>query len=1214
MGIGTSSPNNYLDVRGSAAFGGGAGGPLPLANSAYFSGNVGIGTTGPGYKLQIVPADAGQVWLGNPSDTATYTGGFVAQGPDDGSSPEFIGYSRSAANAATSGITKFIKLNTQYSNDLAFIGTGASTKFQILTGLTNADSAWASGNVRVTVDTSGNVGIGTASPLSLLDVSGNTLVRGNIGIGTTAPTQALDIQAAVANLTFSSAVGNHQIITGGSTNLALMPGGNVGIGTTGPGQKLEVVGNVQLGVQNYLYSKLGAGTASPIIGIGSDDYTTIYSTGSSYGINFLSAANAKLVTITNAGNVGIGTTNPLFKLDVNGTANIAGALTTTGNIVPNTDNTYDLGTTSLRWKTLHVGPASLVVHNDATDTLKATLGFTGNRASLLTNATTAFWLATGTNQGIFQDTSGNVGVGTTSPSANLHVIGQCVTGDTLLKRRRRKKGKNGEWIDEWENVRIDQIKPNDEIQTLNEQTGKFVVSKVNALMDMGVKQTFLLTTESGKSIRTTANHPYLVETERPIPDSNFFFEKYFSEILTVAKEFYFGVMVGQEVAVASFEDGVKISRAGWEHLVHEKDRSNLNLISRLFALPKVIPTLICPEAIPTYEQKGISEFWAFQAIVDGVLTKVVVRSINGGKKHFYSVMWQGEKREIEEAIKTIEEVEKEKGAVSRLYPRCRGVVTPQLQEKYNTFAKDLSNLEGSGGAANLSNGRWTKVSALKTGDRIAVTGRNASAIFEKIVRIEHQKAEKVFDIEVEGTHNFVGNGIVAHNTYLRGSGTGTGFSLRTADSAGTDRFAVLDNGNVGIGTTGPGGKLEVAGGNVYFGNNYALGWRDTGGAVQNILGVDNSDKVFFYPANSSGVIEFRNWAGTPNVLIQQNGNVGIGTTGPDVALSIYTTSDATANIKVSRSGQVAQFGVSNAAPTYGAGIWFAGTQAAHFYGGGLALGSYVVRTPPSNGLVVSGNVGIGYYDPGTAALAINGNVGIGTTGPIVNLDVRSAASANAGINLQPTTGTFSPYYRVENTAGVSYFGRENSAGGLLITGSTAYATIFGSYSGTQPVQLAVNNSVKMTIQNDGNVGIGTASPLSLLDVSGNALVRGNIGIGTTAPTQALDIQAAVANLTFSSAVGNHQIITGGSTNLALMPGGNVGIGTTGPLSPLDILSNSAGETLRLRERSAGTGTLKFTASDGTTARGRMEWTSSALAWTLDSQNMTINGGNVGIGT
>src|SRR3989338_3092164 len=43
-------------------------------------------------------------------------------------------------------------------------------------------------------------------------------------------------------------------------------------------------------------------------------------------------------------------------------------------------------------------------------------------------------------------------------------------------------------------------------------------------------------------------------------------------------------------------------------------------------------------------------------------------------------------------------------------------------------------------------------------------------------------AEQVYDIEVEETHNFIGNGIVAHNTYI--------------------------NGNLGIGTTGPDAKLD----------------------------------------------------------------------------------------------------------------------------------------------------------------------------------------------------------------------------------------------------------------------------------------------------------------------------------------------------------------------------------------------------------------------
>ncbi|MEK6968487.1 MAG: hypothetical protein AABX51_07720, partial [Nanoarchaeota archaeon] len=48
-------------------------------------------------------------------------------------------------------------------------------------------------------------------------------------------------------------------------------------------------------------------------------------------------------------------------------------------------------------------------------------------------------------------------------------------------------------------------------------------------------------------------------------------------------------------------------------------------------------------------------------------------------------------------------------------------------------------------------------------------------IWDKIVSIEYVGYEHVYDIEVEGTHNFIGNNIFAHNTYIgRGQGTGVG--------------------------------------------------------------------------------------------------------------------------------------------------------------------------------------------------------------------------------------------------------------------------------------------------------------------------------------------------------------------------------------------------------------------------------------------------------
>ncbi|MBI3267372.1 MAG: hypothetical protein HYZ67_10065, partial [Chlamydiae bacterium] len=58
-------------------------------------------------------------------------------------------------------------------------------------------------------------------------------------------------------------------------------------------------------------------------------------------------------------------------------------------------------------------------------------------------------------------------------------------------------------------VPIVQVRPDDYVFSLNEETGKIELHRIMGLMDMGVKPVFRLTTASGRSIRTTANHPYL---------------------------------------------------------------------------------------------------------------------------------------------------------------------------------------------------------------------------------------------------------------------------------------------------------------------------------------------------------------------------------------------------------------------------------------------------------------------------------------------------------------------------------------------------------------------------------------------------------------------------------------------------------------------------------------------------------------------------------
>ncbi|MBI4397513.1 MAG: hypothetical protein HY586_00125 [Candidatus Omnitrophica bacterium] len=78
--------------------------------------------------------------------------------------------------------------------------------------------------------------------------------------------------------------------------------------------------------------------------------------------------------------------------------------------------------------------------------------------------------------------------------------GLCVTGDTLLPVLRSSVRL----------VPIKSVRPGDQVLSLNESTREIEPHRINALLDMSVKPVFRLTTASGRSIKTTANHPYLV--------------------------------------------------------------------------------------------------------------------------------------------------------------------------------------------------------------------------------------------------------------------------------------------------------------------------------------------------------------------------------------------------------------------------------------------------------------------------------------------------------------------------------------------------------------------------------------------------------------------------------------------------------------------------------------------------------------------------------
>lgn len=113
-------------------------------------------------------------------------------------------------------------------------------------------------------------------------------------------------------------------------------------------------------------------------------------------------------------------TNGTDRLTIN-TASVSSTLP----LNPSTDNTLTLGTSALRWSAVHVGPSSFVVHGDATDTLKLTVGYNtvGSAATYNTDAASAqTWQIAGDTK-LLLSTTGLFTVGATSATLVHEVNG-----------------------------------------------------------------------------------------------------------------------------------------------------------------------------------------------------------------------------------------------------------------------------------------------------------------------------------------------------------------------------------------------------------------------------------------------------------------------------------------------------------------------------------------------------------------------------------------------------------------------------------------------------------------------------------------------------------------------------------------------------------------------------------------------------------------------
>jgi hypothetical protein len=195
------------------------------------------------------------------------------------------------------------------------------------------------------IDESQRVGIGTSAPLTLFTnaasgtnfVSSNNSTQGTTGISWLTNTNGFNtslynsnnvvgsngLQVKVANnssLTLAFEVGQNTAQNGTSAPLFdVLGNGNVGIGTSTPTSRLDVISN-STEVARFTSSQFTSNYAGIGIGNASGAWSKIASGEGKFQIrNFSTDAtiiNAELGT----GNVGIGTTSPTSRLEVNGSA------------------------------------------------------------------------------------------------------------------------------------------------------------------------------------------------------------------------------------------------------------------------------------------------------------------------------------------------------------------------------------------------------------------------------------------------------------------------------------------------------------------------------------------------------------------------------------------------------------------------------------------------------------------------------------------------------------------------------------------------------------------------------------------------------------------------------------------------------------------------------------------------------------------------------
>jgi hypothetical protein len=407
-------------------------------------------------------------------------------------------------------------------------------------------------------------------------------------------------------------------------------------------------------------------------------------------------------------------------------------------------------------------------------------------------------------------------------------------------------------------------------------------------------------------------------------------------------------------------------------------------------------------------------------------------------------------------------------------------------------------------------------------------------------------------------------------------GTITSFtSTGIDDNATSTSITINSSGNVGIGESNPGNNLVVDGG------------ANTTIRVQN-------DTPYYgdFQATTTG-IQIRTVGSYPLILntnqtermrILHTGNVGIGTSSPGTALQVekdWVSDYGSINISHS-TNSLGGLGIRCNNVFKSALIYKGGTSGALLDIGTYSAEPILFRTNNSERMRITsaGVVGIGAIPPTGTSSSSYSQLQVG------NSFVSDSEGTNSSFQLLQNAYVGSG----NNNYAVVGSGASHSNRIMMTSGVISFAR---AYPVTADSQITYNES--MRINSSGNVGIGTSSPSTKLEVSssGDTIIKSkattnnvlggfeahnNTGTsylkvfqlgsayggttfgGVTGNDQALIEAQAATSLVFSTQGGTPDIIfaPARTARMTIKNGGNVGIGTTAPDAKLSVADSKTG--------------------------------------------------------